>query len=377
MRAAIDTNVYIAQPKLEAGAVVTEYTERKSDLVDKASLKAAGIVVDSESVTLYGSQVHIKKNKDDTNDTVLIDNNTGTISAGLIKADEVVARGIKAQNLEATSLKVTGNSQLGIFEIHTAEGDERDQYTVSGDSIQYSGDYKFPDGKTDAYGAGSFLMYKPMFVRQGSPDDNIYMRLGYQFTEWDDGNISGGNKNYFFVGAAARYVCSGDTNSCNRTALPVDLKYSSYYSELKPAAYIYSIKTLQDDPAFAINVQSAGTAGERTAIKTNAAICGVFAHNLMGVLRDTVIPNGIGVVLCTNTSTITLTLPKNPIEGQTLIIIQKGAGRVNVNPGTKTIYYGGSTNTSTNQFFSSTTGQFNILVYADGAWQLQFMNNRS
>lgn len=376
MRAVIGTNVYVAQPKLEEGATMTEYTERKSDLVDKASLKAAGIVVDSESVTLYGSQVHIKKNKNDTNDTMLIDNNTGTISAGLIKADEVVARGIKAQNLEATSLKVTGNSQLGIFEIHTAEGDERDQYTVSGDSIQYSGDYKFPDGKTDAYGAGSFLMYKPMFVRQGSPDDNIYMRLGYQFTEWDDGNISGGNKNYFFVGAAARYVCSGDRNSCDRTALPVDLKYSSYYSELKPAAYIYSIKTLQDDPAFAINVQSAGTAGERTAIKTNAAICGVFAPNVITVLNNHTIPYGVGVVLCTNTNTITLTLPENPVEGQTLIIIQKGAGRVNMNPGTKTIYWGGSTRTSTNQFYSSTTGQFTILVYANSAWQLQFMNQR-
>lgn len=369
-------NVTITRPKIEVGAVVTEYTERKSDLVDKASLKAAGVVVDSESVTLYGSQVHIKKNKNDTNDTMLIDNNTGTISAGLIKADEVVARGIKAQNLEATSLKVTGNSQLGIFEIHTAETDDRDKYKVGGDSIQYSGDYKFPDGKTDAYGAGSFLMYKPMFVRQGSPDDNIYMRLGYQFTEWDDGNISGGNKNYFFVGAAARYVCSGDTNSCNRTALPVDLKYSSYYSELKPAAYINSIKTLQDDPAFAINVQSAGTAGERTAIKTNAAICGVFAPNVITVLNNHTIPYGVGVVLCTNTNTITLTLPENPVEGQTLIIIQKGAGRVNMNPGTKTIYWGGSTRTSTNQFYSSTTGQFTILVYANSAWQLQFMNQR-
>lgn len=370
-------NVTITKPKIEVGAVVTEYTERKSDLVDKASLKAAGIVVDSESVTLYGSQVHIKKNKNDTNDTVLIDNNTGKVSAGLINAEKVVADGIATQNLEAKNLKVTGNSQLGIFEIHTAEKDDRDQYIISGDSIKYSGSYKFPDGKTDAYGEGSFLMYKPMFVRQGSPDDNIYMRLGYQFTEWDDGNISGGNKNYFFVGAAARYVCSGDKNSCGRTALPVNLKYSSYYSELKPAAYIYSIKTLQDDPAFAINVQSAGTAGERTAIKTNAAICGVFAPNVITVFNNYTIPYGVGVVLCTNTRTITLTLPENPVEGQTLIIIQKGAGRVNVNPGTKTIYYGESTNTSTNQFFSSTTGQFNILVYAGGAWQLQFMNNRS
>ena len=368
------TNVYITQPKLEEGATLTEYTERKSDLIDKASLKAAGVLIDSESVMLYGSQVHIKKNKNDTNDTVLIDNNTGAISAGLIKADEVVARGIKAQNLEATSLKVTGNSQLGIFEIHAAEGDERDQYTIGGDSIQYSGGYKFPDGKTDAYGAGSFLIYKPMFVRQGSPDDNVYMRLGHQFTEWDDGNISGGNKNYFFVGAAARYVCSGDRISCNRTALPVNLKYSSYYSELKPAAYIYSIKTLQDDPALAINVQSLGTAGERTAIKTNAAICGVFAPNVITVFNNHTIPYGVGVVLCTNTSTITLTLPENPVEGQTLIIIQKGTGRVNLNPGAKTIHCGGSTRTSTNQFYSGTAGQFNILVYANSAWQLQWMN---
>lgn len=372
------TNCYIAQPKLEAGAVVTEYTERKSDLVDKASLKAAGIVVNSESVTLYGSQVHIKKNKNDTNDTMLIDNNTGTISAGLIKADEVVARGIKAQNLEATSLKVTGNSQLGIFEIHTAEGDERDQYTVSGDSIQYSGDYKFPDGKTDAYGAGSFLMYKPMFVRQGSPDNYIYMRLGHQFTEWDDGNISGGNKNYFFVGAAARYVCSGDTNSCSRTALPVGLKYSSSYSELKPAAYIYSVKTLQDDPAFAIKVvKPEGSSGERTAIQTNAAIRGVFAPNSTSFYKDQQIPSGIGVVYCSNSSDITLTLPANPVAGQTLIIIQGSNGKVYIVPhGNEKIWCHGEARDKNTKFYSGTIGQFNIFVYANDDWQLQFMNQQ-
>lgn len=376
-------NVTITRPKIEVGAVVTEYTERKSDLIDKASLKAAGIVVDSESVTLYGNQVHIKKNKTDANDTVLIDNNTGTISAGLIKADEVVARGIKAQNLEATSLKVTGNSQLGIFEIHTAEGDERDQYTISGDSIQYSGNYKFPDGETEAFGAGSFLMYKPMFVRQGSPDNSAYMRLGYQFTEWDDGNISGGNKNYFFVGAAARYVCSGDTNSCSRTSLPVDLKYSSSYSELKPAAYIYSVKTSPDDPAFAIKVvKPEGSSGERTAIQTNAAIRGVFAPNATDIYKDRQIPNGIGVVYCSNDSDMTLTLPANPVDGQTLIIIQGSTGKVYiVPPNGKEIHFGGSIKHSSdignNRFWSGTRGQFNIFVFINDAWQLQFVNNRS
>lgn len=56
------TNCYIAQPKLEAGAVVTEYTERKSDLVDKASLKKAGIGITDKEVLLYGEQVKVMNN---------------------------------------------------------------------------------------------------------------------------------------------------------------------------------------------------------------------------------------------------------------------------------------------------------------------------
>lgn len=372
-------SVTITKPKIEVGAVVTEYTERKSDLVDKASLKAAGVLVDAESVTLYGNQVHIKKNKTDANDTVLIDNKTGQVSAGLINADEVVAKGIKTQELEAQHLKVTGNSQLGIFEIRTAEKDDRDQYTVGGDAIQYSGGYMFPDGKTEASGEGSFLMYKPMFVRQGSPDNFTYMRLGHQFTEWDDCNISGGNKNYLFVGAAARYVCSGDTYSCNRTVLPSGLRY---YSSFQPAAYIYSIKTSPDDPAFAIKVvEPEGSSGERTAIQTNAAIRGVFAPNATDIYKDRQIPNGVGVVYCSNDRDITLTLPANPVDGQTLIIIQGSSGKVYiVPPNGKEIHFGGSIKHSSdignNRFWSGTRGQFNILVFINDAWRLQFMKNR-
>lgn len=357
------TNCYIAQPKLEAGAVVTEYTERKSDLVDKASLKAAGVVVNSESVTLYGSQVHIKKDKNDTNDTVLIDNETGKVSAGLINADEVVARGIKAQDLEATSLKVTGNSQLGIFEIQTAEKDDRDQYTVGGDSIQYSGGYKFPDGKTDAYGAGSFLMYKPMFVRQGSPDDNVYMRLGYQFTEWSDGNISGGSKNYFFAGAAARYVCSGDTYSCNRTALPVTLKYNS---DIKPAAYIYSILA-KDSAAFAIYTQAVGTVGERLAIQTNGAIRGVEALNIETIYKSQQISSGIGAVRCVNSAEITIRLPVNPVIGQKLYVLQEDSGKVNITGDSnhQIIKLNKSIVTTCN---SNTKGQISIFIWSGSYW---------
>lgn len=54
--------VYICQPKLEKGATMTEFTERKTDLVDKASLKKAGIGITDKEVLLYGEQVKVMNN---------------------------------------------------------------------------------------------------------------------------------------------------------------------------------------------------------------------------------------------------------------------------------------------------------------------------
>ena len=54
-----DSTVYVTQPKLEIGATMTEWTERKTDLVDKASLKAAGIGITDKEVLLYGEQVKV------------------------------------------------------------------------------------------------------------------------------------------------------------------------------------------------------------------------------------------------------------------------------------------------------------------------------
>lgn len=51
--------VYVCQPKLEKGATMTEFTERKTDLVDKASLKKAGIGITDREVLLYGEQIKV------------------------------------------------------------------------------------------------------------------------------------------------------------------------------------------------------------------------------------------------------------------------------------------------------------------------------
>lgn len=352
-------NVTITRPKLEEGAVVTEYTERKSDLIDKASLKAAGIVVDSESVTLYGNQVHIKKNKTDANDTVLIDNETGKVSAGLINAGKVVADGINTQTLEAKSLNVTGNSKFGIWEIRKDDN--------LGEMIQARGDLPLPSGHT---AQGSGVQYLPLYIRGGREDVN-YFRVGVSCTEFSylySRDFCG-----VWTGKAADYVCGNAGGTAMNT--PTGYGYDASYH---PAVYIYATKSSPNDPALAINVvKTKGSSdGERTAIQTNAAIRGVFAPNAMSISFDQTIPNGVGVVICTNYSDMTLTLPANPVEGQTLIIIQGNDKRVYiVPPKGDTIYWGGQTRYDTgNRFYSGTIGQFTILVFIRGAWQLQFMN---
>lgn len=352
-------SVTITKPKIEVGAVVTEYTERKSDLVDKASLKAAGVLIDSESVALYGSQVHIKKDKNDTNDTVLIDNETGKVSAGLINADEVVARGIKAQNLEATSLKVTGNSKFGIWEITKDD--------TFGEMIQARGDLTLPSGTT---ASGSGINYLPLYIRGGIADIS-YFRVGVSCTEFSYryGNDFCG----VWTGKAADYVCGGTDTVFNT---PTGYDYNTSYH---PAEYIYATKSSPNDPALAINViKTKGSSdGERTAIQTNGAIRGVLAPNAMSISWGQTIPNGVGVVICTNGSEMTLTLPANPLEGQTLIIIQGSDKRVYIVPsGDEVIYCGGQTRDKNNKFFSGMIGQFNIFVFIRGNWQLQWMNYR-
>lgn len=354
-------NVTITRPKLEEGAVVTEYTERKSDLIDKASLKAAGIVVDSESVTLYGNQVHIKKNKTDTNDTVLIDNETGQVSTELINAEKVVAKGINTQTLEAESLNVTGNSKFGIWEIRKDDN--------LGEMIQARGDLPLPSGHT---AQGSGVQYLPLYIRGGREDVN-YFRVGVSCTEFS--YLYGRDFCGVWTGKAADYVCgnAGGTAMNTPTGYGYDVSYH-------PAEYIYATKSSPNDPAFAINVvkTKGSDDGERTAIQTNAAIRGVLAPNAISINDTKQIPNGVGVVICTNPLDMTLTLPANPVEGQTLIIIQGNDKRVYiVPPKGDTIYWGGQTRYDTgNRFYSGTIGQFTILVFIRGAWQLQFMNYR-
>lgn len=352
------STVYVTQPKLEIGATMTEWTERKSDLVDKASLKKAGIEITSDQVILYGNKVQVKNPKENPSEgydeAAMFQN--GKLNAQFINAGDIVAEGINAKEIKATKLNVTGDSKIGIWHIKKVDG--------WGDIMQAEGtEY---NGATVVTG----IQYCPLFVRGGSPN-TAYFRVGASCTEFSYMSTLK-HLNAVWFGDAARIVCKG---SANNVDLPTNYDYSTQY---EPVQYVYSEQGKQESPALAINVIAKGFSGTPTAIQTNGAIRGVLAPNSMSISwNNDTIPSGIGVVICTNGSEITLTLPANPIEGQTLIIIQGSDKRVYIVPyGDEVIYCGGQTRDKSNKFFSGMIGQFNIFVFIRGNWQLQWMNYR-
>lgn len=63
--------ISLSQPKLEVGATVTEFTAKRSDMVDKQALYATGIDIDSKKITLTADHTYVRTN--DGTPMVLID----------------------------------------------------------------------------------------------------------------------------------------------------------------------------------------------------------------------------------------------------------------------------------------------------------------
>ena len=104
--------VYICQPKLEIGATMTEFTERKTDLVDKASLKKAGIEITTDKVKLYGDKVQVLTRKDESSEYVeagMFVN--GKLNANLIDADAIEVKHLWAKSEDGTKVGYFGNTE--------------------------------------------------------------------------------------------------------------------------------------------------------------------------------------------------------------------------------------------------------------------------
>ena len=92
-----DTEAWVTKPKLEEGAQLTDYTERKTDLIDRATAKAAGLEITSRGVTLYGEKIKVENTLSTGQTTTAALFKDGAINAALILAQMLTSQGHNGQ----------------------------------------------------------------------------------------------------------------------------------------------------------------------------------------------------------------------------------------------------------------------------------------
>ena len=121
LRAMDGCEAWVAKPKLEEGALMTEYTEKKTDLIDKATAKAAGLNITADGVELYGAKVKVSNNG----------TTTAMFQDGKLNADLIDANTINVHHVWAKD----GNNQntlahFGNYDIDEAKDEDGKQYPL-------------------------------------------------------------------------------------------------------------------------------------------------------------------------------------------------------------------------------------------------------
>lgn len=121
LRAVNGCEVWVTKLKLEEGALMTEYTEKKTDLIDKSTAKAAGLEITADGVELYGDKVKVSNNG-----TTTAMFQYGKLNADLIDADTINVHHVWAKD---------GNNQntlahFGNYDIDEAKDEDGKQYPL-------------------------------------------------------------------------------------------------------------------------------------------------------------------------------------------------------------------------------------------------------
>lgn len=112
--------VYFTQPKIEEGATVTDWTEKRTDMVDRQALLATGIDITNGKITITANNTIVRNN----NGTTIALFANGKINASLIDADKIEVKHLWAKSND-------GASKVGYFGNTEEDACKIGDYTVA------------------------------------------------------------------------------------------------------------------------------------------------------------------------------------------------------------------------------------------------------
>lgn len=307
-------NVTITKPKIEVGAVVTEYTERKSDLVDKASLKKAGIEVKSDEVLLYGDRIRVNNNGQTA--AMFIG---GKLNADFIDADKIEVKHLWAKSEDgATKVGYFGNYEIDACKVN----DTYAPLFVGADTADKALFYVSKDGYMNAKAGkiGSFLISPTGYANSiiaGTWKDatNIDINKFGTRLELSDTKLE-------FLYGSGSAIGDDVVYSSTNAQIAIDPSkarhgFTSCGLDIRVDVFAASACGIH------LDVSSSFLGGPAIYIK-NGTVWG-FRPHIVSVGSDYHLRDDDTIVMCTNwNNNITLTLPDDPQHGQYYVVIHRG-----------------------------------------------------
>lgn len=366
------TDCYIAQPKLEEGATMTEFTERKTDLVDKASLKKAGIEITTDKVKLYGEKVQVLTRIDGTHENqeaAMFSN--GKLNANLIDADKIEVKHLWAKSEDGTNkVGYFGNYEIDACKVNNSNA----PLFVGADTAAKSPFYVTNNGHMVSTSAtlGCFSLDKTSLrYISGYDDEEPGFALYNNFMLFREYSRTLNPDTHTWESERKRTVWLGKYRTTYQVPallsnLLIDDSFSANGDTLKSGIRI-SVTGCDDSQQY-----------DNPVYNVNNAVYGNFAiyaeHGMYGGLRPMTRKINRSMELTDMdcfvivTKGVTLTLPANPQRGQYYKFLQVGDNFVIKSSLNNMLWYG----VVRNSFTSGALNQTTELIYDGSNWNVNW-----
>ena len=365
-------NIYIAKPKLEVGSLMTEYTERKTDLVDKATIKKAGIEITTNQIKLYGDKVQVLTRKDENSEYVeagMFVN--GKLNANLIDADKIEVKHLWAKSEDGTTkVGYFGNYEIDACKVNNANA----PLFVGADTAAKSPFYVTNKGHMVSTSAtlGCFSLDK-MSLRyiSGYDDEEPGFALYNNFMLFREYSRTFNPDTHTWKSERKRTVWMGEYKTTYQVPallsnLLIDDSFSVNGDTLKSGIRI-SVTGCDDSQQY-----------DNPTYNLSNAVYGNFAiyaeHGMYGGLRPMTRKINRSMELTDMdcfvivTKAVTLTLPAKPQRGQYYKFLQVGDNFVIKSSSNNMLWYG----VSKNSFTSGALNQTTELIYDGSNWNVNW-----
>lgn len=365
------SEAWIAKPKLEIGCTMTDWTEKRTDMVDRQALLATGIDITNGKITITANNTIFR----DNNGTTIALFANGKINASLIDADKIEVKHLWAKSNDgANKVGYFGNTEEEACKID----DTYAPLFVGADTAKNSPFYVTNKGHMVSKSAtlGSFSLN----------ESSLRYLTGY-----DDEEPGFALYNEYMV-----------FRGYSRTFSPQTKKWTSERNRLIWVGrndWVYSVPSLMSNilvqDSFPMTTGDTAKIGLRISVTgcddkyqyENVMYNGAMGSNVYGnfaiyaengmyagfrpmtrMTKYSMKLTELDCVIYVPVTGITLTLPDNPQRGQCYKFIQ-GAGDFYIKSSSKNIYYNGA---QTDNFRSGAYNQTTEIIWLGDHWRINW-----